>query len=104
MGDPHRSGTQRHDVHQDRSLGEVRSALDLRLGLASFGFVASVAGLVVATLVTWHLGWAVLFAVLVVVTAVNITVVSVRIAQRRRDRRSRAERAGSEHTGSGREV
>lgn len=93
-------------MHQDRSLGTVYSALGLRLGLAIVGLVASAAGLVVATVVSWHLGWAVFFAVLVAVTALNIVVVSVRLAQRARYRRSArsAEGADTEHTRSGREV
>lgn len=106
MGDPGGPRGGRHDVHQDRSLGEVHSALELRLALATVGFVASVAGLVVTTLVTEHLGWAVLFGVLVAVTGLNITVVSLRLAQRRRRRRERGSatgRAGSDHT-HGREV
>lgn len=93
-------------MRQDRSLGEVHSALGLRLALAVLGFVASLAGLVVTTVVTGHLGWAVLFGVLVGVTGLNITVVSVRVAQRRRrrgERGSAAGRTGSEHT-DGREV
>lgn len=99
-GGRHRNGDGgvRHDVHQDRSLGTVYSALGLRLGLAIIGLLASVAGLVATTVVTRHLGWTVFFGVLVAVTAVNIAVVSVRLAQRARYRRKRT------HEGSGREV
>ena len=87
MGRPQRptpGGPLRHDLRQDRNLGPVRSALRLRLALALFGLAASVAGLVLATVVTWHLRWAVLFGVLVGITALNVVVVSIRIAQRRR--------------------
>ena len=97
MGRPQRptpGGPVRHDLRQDRNLGPVRSALRLRLGLAVFGLLASVAGLLIATVVTRRLSWAVLFGVLVGITALNVVVVSVRLSQRRRYP------APHEHTGS----
>jgi hypothetical protein len=87
VGDPR--GTQghtRHDVHDDRSLGVVHTALRLRLGLAVFGLLASIAGLLLVTVVTRQTGWTVFFAVLVAVTALNVAVVAVRLAQVRRER------------------
>lgn len=73
-------------MRNDRSLGRVHSALGLRLGLAIFGLLASVGGLLLAVLITRQTGWTAFFAALVAVTALNVTVVAVRLAQRRRER------------------
>lgn len=85
MGDPHGADRRPPDQRYDRSLGPVRSALQLRLVLAVLGLLASITGLIVFTAVSSHVGWAVLFGVLVVVTVLDLAVISLRLSQRRHE-------------------
>lgn len=85
MGDPHGTDRRPPDQRYDRSLGPVRSALQLRFVLALLGLLASIAGLIVFTAVSSQVGWAVLFGVLVVVTVLDLAVISLRLSQRRHE-------------------
>lgn len=67
----------------DPSIGPVRSALGMRLGLAIFGMAVCVAGLVLFTAVFWSAAWTAVFSALIVLVAADLVVIVRRLKANR---------------------